>query len=71
MNSPKNIDENIVPEEFSSKEERLISLAQEHNVLRISAEQGMSIDEAISVIEHYSDLIEEKSLSDDQVALLT
>jgi hypothetical protein len=37
----------------ATKKQRLLELAKEHRVLRISAEKGLSVDEAIRVIETY------------------
>ncbi len=42
----------------ASPKQRLFKLAQEHSVLRISAEKGLEVDEAISVIEAYSKHVE-------------
>lgn len=57
-----NIQDSVVPEEISLKVERLIALAREAGIIRLSAEEGMGEDEAISVIEHYSELVSKKSL---------
>lgn len=60
----------VVPEANSLKEKRLIGLAREHNILRLSAEEGLSEDEAISVIEQYSELIGSSSLPSEYYSQL-
>lgn len=39
------------------KKDRLLKLAQEHGILRISAEKGINVDEATRFIETYADRI--------------
>lgn len=52
----------FVPEATSLKEERLIEVAGKNNILRLSAEKGLSEDEAVEVIEQYAELISSSSL---------
>lgn len=55
----------------ASIKSELLTLAKRNNILRISAEKGMSKDEAVKVIQTYSDVFAQFSLPEKMHHLLS
>lgn len=59
------------PAEAANDEKRLCDLAREHNILRVSAENGLTCAEAIRVIERYHGELKARAFPQEKYNLLT
>lgn len=64
---------NLMPDPANgtvTKKQRLLQLAKEHRILRISAENGMGIDDAVRVIDAYSARMDQATFPPSLYSLL-
>jgi len=64
------IADQLVPDAKANQISNLIEIAKKHDILRLSAEEGMDEYQAIKVIESYSGLLDEHSLPEESYSLL-
>lgn len=55
----------------ASQKQKLLELATQHGVARVSAENGLDVKDAIRVIEGYSSLVSQAAFPKDMYNLLT
>lgn len=54
----------------ATKKQKLLELAKKHSVLRLSAEKGLGLDEAIRVLETYHQRVSEAAFPVSSFGLL-